>query len=90
MSYENISPLAKEIRELRELEKTIVTVSGNSRNAHDVNVLLKKEIVDRVAVLCRSFLEKYDATPYYDKIRTEGAYADLFGMLRIALEELRK
>lgn len=83
-------PLVQEIRNLKALDEAIVAVSGNSRNAHDVNVLLKKEVVDRVAVLCRSFLEKYDATPYHDKIRTEGAYADLFGMLCIALEELRK
>lgn len=86
----NVDPLIQEIRHLKALDEAIVAVSGNSRNAHDVNVLLKKEVVDRVAVLCRSFLEKYDATPRYDEIRTEGTYADLYGMLRIALEELRK
>ena len=86
----NVSPLVQEIRNLKALDEAIVAVSGNSRNAHDVNVLLKKEVVDRVAVLCRSFLERYDATPRYDEIRTEGTYADLYGMLSSVLTELRK
>ena len=86
----NVSPLVQEIRNLKNLEEAIRMVSNNSNHPRGANVLLKKEIIDRVAVLCHSFLKKYESTPWFDEIRTDGTYADLFGMLHQVLEELRK
>lgn len=86
----NVSPLVAEIRQLKELATMVETAYNNSRNARNVNRLLKKEIVDRVATLCYDFLRNYEETPWYDSIRTDGYYADLYGMLTAVLEELRK
>ena len=87
----NVSPLVQEIRNLKHLEEAIHLVCSSSKIIRPVTIPLKKEIVDRVAVLCREFLKEYNTIPCYDdEIRMEGAYADLFGMLSSVLEELRK
>lgn len=87
----NVSPLIEEIQQLKKLESAIQMVSSSSKYPRIAIIPLRKEIVDRVAVLCREFLKEYNTIPCYDDdTRMEGTYADLYGMLQQVLEELRK
>lgn len=88
MSYENISPLVKEIRLLREMEQTYYLAAGP--DAKDIRNAAMENILDRTAVLCREFLNMYEHAKQLDDLRAHGTRLDLFGMLRTALAELRK
>lgn len=88
MSYENISPLAKEIRSLRKMAQ-IHDLAENS-GSKDIRKTAMEDILDRTAYLCREFLREYEHAEQLDDLRAYGTRLDLLGMLRIVLDELRK